>query len=101
MSSLDIDELNGLVHISETIDTNINSAFNTYAQFFGKPAKFKSTNKMMALNLFTERLKKYIDSNNTDVLSNYAAIYAMEPGFNEEYEKVAKHIEKCIAGKYK
>lgn len=100
-SNLEIDELNGLIQISELIDTNINSAFNTYAQFFGKPVHFKSTNKITALNLFTEKLKKYMDSNNIDVLSNYATIYALEPGFKDEYNKVSKHIEECIKKQYK
>ena len=100
MSTDDINELNGLIQISELIDTNINSAFNTYARFFGKPTRFKSSNKMTALNLFTERLKNYIDANDLEVLSNYAAIYAMEPGFGEEYDKVSKHIYHCIEKQY-
>ena len=89
-------EINGLIQISELIDKNIQQAFFIYAKLFGKLTPIKSQNKMMALNMFTEKLKQYMDSNNTPVLSDYAAIYALETGFEDEHKKVAKHIEDCI-----
>jgi hypothetical protein len=96
----DTNELIGLIQIGEYIDKNINLAFAAYAKFFGK-LSIKSENKITALNMFTERLDKYIKANDTVTLSDYAAIYALESGFEDEYKKVSKHIEYCLKKQYK
>jgi hypothetical protein len=87
-------ELIGLIQISEIIDSDINSAFNIYAKFFG--TLVGGSDKITALNMFTEKLKKYINSNDLTILSNYASIYALEPAFKEEYAKVSNRIDEIL-----
>lgn len=88
-----------VVDISEAIQTNIKSAFFIYASSFGNITT-TSEHKLMALNMFTMHLKKYLDENNLEVLSDYASIYALEPAFKEEYKKVSDAIQTIIKKRY-
>lgn len=88
-----MDEFNAMSAISEIIETDINQAFMIYAKYFGS-LNNTSLYKTMSVDIFTHKLPKH--TSNMNVLSNYAAIYALEPTFKKEYLNVSNHIKRLL-----